>query len=144
MPQNHTHHRLTDTGAGAIKETFVSYRAQFDAVTTRAQSRFQGRDWRGMRADAAARLDIYKIEVDNIESTIRHLLGDHIEDKQVWADLKSTYAALVRLMSGRYIDKVTVPSVDTFGHGLAQNDRVPLPPVVEGGDALDAPRGNAR
>ena len=111
MPQNHTHHRLADTGAGAIKETFVSYRAQFDAVTTRAQSRFQGRDWRGMRADAATRLDIYKIEVDNIESTIRHLLGDHIEDKQVWADLKSTYAALVRSRRDRELAETFFNSV---------------------------------
>ena len=95
MPQNLTISQLANKGASAIKETFVSYRAQFDAVTTRAQSRFEALDWQGMRADAAARLDLYKYKVGKIERTIRHLLGDHIEHKQLWADLKTIYVGLV-------------------------------------------------
>ena len=95
MPQDETHNRLADTGAKAIKTTFVSYRTQFDAITARARSKFAASDWQGMRADAAARLKIYKNEVDKIESAIRQLLGDQIEDKQVWTDLKTIYAGLV-------------------------------------------------
>ena len=87
--------RLVNVGAGAIKETFVNYRIRFDEVTARAQSRFEALDWQGMRANATARLDLYKNEVDNIESAIRRLLGDQIEDKNIWANLKAAYAGLV-------------------------------------------------
>ena len=47
--------RLSIKGAEAIKETFVSYRTQFDGVTIRAQSRFRALDWVGLKA-AYARL----------------------------------------------------------------------------------------
>ena len=83
MSQDLTNSRLANRGAKTIREAFGSYRTQFDAVTSRAISRFKTLDWQGMRADAAARLDIYKNEVDIIETAIRHLLGDRIEDKQV-------------------------------------------------------------
>ncbi|MGD8944780.1 MAG: bifunctional isocitrate dehydrogenase kinase/phosphatase [Desulfobacterales bacterium] len=96
MPQDETHNRLADTTAKTIKESFIRYRTQFDAVTTRAQSRFQALDWQGMRADAAARLDLYKSEVDSIENAIRDLLDNQIEDKQVWKTLKARYAGLVK------------------------------------------------
>jgi isocitrate dehydrogenase kinase/phosphatase len=111
MSLNHSHHRLADSGAGTIKETFVSYRTQFDVVTTRAPSRFQALDWQGMRADAAARLDLYKNRVDKIESAIRQLLGDHIEDKQVWTDLKAAYAGLVRARQDRELAETFFNSV---------------------------------
>jgi isocitrate lyase len=54
-----------------------------------------------MRADADARLDIYKIEVDNIEMALRQLLGGQIEDKQVWTNLKVAYAGLVNSRKDR-------------------------------------------
>jgi isocitrate dehydrogenase kinase/phosphatase len=95
MPLIPTHNQLANNGAKAIEASFVSYRNQFDEVTTRAQSRFETLDWQGMRADAAARLAIYKNEVDKIERTIGQLLGDHIADKQIWAHLKTAYAGLV-------------------------------------------------
>jgi len=95
MTLNNTNSQRTKTAARAIEETFVSYRSQFDAVTKRAQSKFEALDWQGMRADAAARLDLYKAEVDNIEIVIRRMLGNQIEDKQVWTRLKAAYDSLV-------------------------------------------------
>jgi isocitrate dehydrogenase kinase/phosphatase len=95
MLRKQSENRISIKGAEAIKETFVNYRSQFDKITSGAQSRFQALDWQGMQADAVARLDIYKSKVDNIETTIRRLLSDHIQDKQVWADLKAIYAGLV-------------------------------------------------
>jgi isocitrate dehydrogenase kinase/phosphatase len=111
MPQNPTHKSRVNTGAKAIEQAFVCYRNQFDEVTTRAQSRFEALDWQGMRADAAARLDVYKNEVDKIESTIRRLLGDQTEDRQVWARLKASYASLVNSHRDRELAETFFNSV---------------------------------
>ncbi|MDX1709192.1 MAG: isocitrate dehydrogenase kinase/phosphatase AceK regulatory subunit, partial [Desulfobacterales bacterium] len=89
MSQKKFDHRPVKTGARAIKETFINYRKQFDEITARAFARFKALDWPGMRADAAARLEIYKNEVDRVESTIRQLLVDQVEDKLLWASLKT-------------------------------------------------------
>ena len=111
MPQDLTNSRLANRGAKTIREAFESYRTQFDAVTSRAISRFKTLDWQGMRADAAARLDIYKNEVDIIETAIRHLLGDRIEDKQVWANLRSAFAGLVNQRNDRELAETFFNSV---------------------------------
>ncbi|MGD8990820.1 MAG: bifunctional isocitrate dehydrogenase kinase/phosphatase [Desulfobacterales bacterium] len=111
MPQDASISQIAKTAARAIKETFVSYRAQFDEVTTRAQSRFQALDWQGMRADTTARLILYKSEVSKIENTIRQLLGDQIEDKRVWASLKAVYAGLVSSRRDRELAETFFNSV---------------------------------
>jgi isocitrate dehydrogenase kinase/phosphatase len=111
MPQDPTHNSLVNTGAKAIEQAFVSYRNRFDEVTTRAQSRFEALGWLGMRADAAARLDVYKNEVDKVESTIGQLLGHQTEDRQVWARLKAAYAGLVNSRRDRELAETFFNSV---------------------------------
>ncbi|MGD2099984.1 MAG: bifunctional isocitrate dehydrogenase kinase/phosphatase [Desulfobacterales bacterium] len=111
MSGNKSENQLAKTAARGIKDTFVSYRTRFDGVTSRAQSRFQALDWQGMRTDAAARLDIYKNEVDKIERSIRQLLGDQIEDKPLWANLKARYAGLVSARSDRELAETFFNSV---------------------------------
>jgi isocitrate dehydrogenase kinase/phosphatase len=111
MPQDSTHSQLANKGANAIKESFLSYRNRFDALTARARSKFEALDWQGMRADAIARLDIYKNEVDKIESTIRRLLGERVEDKQAWTHLKATYAGLVNPCKDRALAETFFNSV---------------------------------
>ena len=109
MPQNHN--RLVTTGAQAIRETFGSYRKRFDEVTLRARSRFETLDWQGIRADAAERLDLYKNEVDKIERSIRDLLQDRCEDKRIWANLKGSFAALVKARNDRELAETFFNSV---------------------------------
>ena len=111
MPHITANNTLAKKGANAIKEIFVSYRNQFDEITKRAKSRFEALDWTGMRADAEARLDIYKIEVDNIEMAIRQLLGGQIEDKQVWTNCKVAYAGLVNSRKDRELAETFFNSV---------------------------------
>ncbi len=108
---NSSNSRLVNTGAKTIKDTFVSYRTQFDEVTQQAQSRFETLDWQGMRTDAAARLDIYKNEVDKIEKMIRQLLGNQVEDKRLWASLKVQYAGLVNPRPDRELAETFFNSV---------------------------------
>lgn len=111
MPRKHLDIRLATTAAKAIQETFISYRTQFDAVTARARSKFEARDWLGMRADMTARLDLYKSEVDKIENTIRQLLADQSEDKQVWANLKAAYISLINSRKDRELAETFFNSV---------------------------------
>ncbi len=49
---------LAERGADAIHAAFQSYRAQFNAITCRAQARFEQRDWHGMQDDALERLEL--------------------------------------------------------------------------------------
>lgn len=152
MSQNLTTIRLANMGAKAIRETFESYRTQFDAVTTRAQSRFQALDWQGMRADAAARLDIYKNEVDNIETAIRQLMGDQIEDKQLWAHLKTAYAGLVsarldRELAETFFNSVTRRIFATVGVDpqieFVESDGDPSPARAQANGYRSYPGGNS-
>lgn len=46
-----------------------------------------------MRHDANRRLELYRQEVDRIEIEIRQILGERVEDKQVWARTKAACSA---------------------------------------------------
>ncbi len=92
MPQLLISKSLIDQGASAIYRAFSEYRSQFKEITRRAPNRFKRRDWLGVRADAVQRLDLYKDAVDRIETEIRRLIADHVEEKKVWATLKAAFS----------------------------------------------------
>ena len=152
MPQDATNSQIAKTAANAIRETFVNYRAQFDEVTTRAQSRFQALDWQGMRSDAAARLNLYKSEVDKIENTIRQLLGHQIDNKRVWASLKAMYAGLVQArpdqeLAETFFNSVTRRIFATVGVDpqieFVDTDGDPSPARAEANGYRSYPGGNS-
>ena len=74
---------------------FNTYRTGFKEITNRAPSRFLDRDWRAMRADATQRLELYRDTVDRIETGIRRLLADRVQDRQMWTDIKAAYSAML-------------------------------------------------
>ena len=94
MTQALSNSQLADQGAKAIRNVFNTYHARFKEITKRAQSRFLDRDWQAMRTDATQRLELYRDAVDRIETGIRQLLTDRVQDKQIWADLKAAYSAM--------------------------------------------------
>jgi isocitrate dehydrogenase kinase/phosphatase len=87
--------RLANLGAQAIYEAFEQYQERFRDITGRAQGRFESRDWRGSRADAAERLDLYRVVVDRTVTSIRELLGDRVQQELVWASMKAVYSGLI-------------------------------------------------
>lgn len=95
MSQPPTHKSLIDQSAIAIYQAFSTYRSRFKDITRRAPLRFKNRDWHGVRADAIRRLDLYKGAVDRIEIDIRRLLADQIQEKRVWAVIKSAYSGML-------------------------------------------------
>lgn len=98
MHQRLTDSRLANLGANAIHEAFDAYQTQFKAITRRATTHFEKREWRGMQMSAAARLDLYRQVVDQVVAKTRHLLNERIDDKLVWASMKAVYSGLI---SGR-------------------------------------------
>jgi len=51
--------RLAGLGAHTIADANSDLQHRFAAITRRAKLRFETRDWTGMAADAAERLDLY-------------------------------------------------------------------------------------
>jgi isocitrate dehydrogenase kinase/phosphatase len=95
MPYHLTDSRRANLGAHAIRAACDMYQARVKAITRRAKARFEQRDWHGMQADTAARLDLYTQVVDQIVAEIRQLLGDRTWDKVVWASIKAVYSGLI-------------------------------------------------
>lgn len=93
MPETTTDNELPDRAASAILAAFNRYRQRFKDITLRSQSHFENRDWHAMRHDAARRLELYRQGVDRIENDIRRILGDRVQDKQLWARTKAAYSA---------------------------------------------------
>lgn len=90
-----TESRLANLGARAIYQAFDEYQRQFREITRRAKSRFESRDWHGIQADAAERLDLYKKIVDQLMGVLRELLEEKVGDKMVWAGLKAVYSGMI-------------------------------------------------
>jgi isocitrate dehydrogenase kinase/phosphatase len=81
--------------APIVSDAFRRYRESFIEITRRAQRRFEERDWHGGRADAAARLALYRDEVDAALPLVRDALGELATDVSIWQSVKWLYAALI-------------------------------------------------
>ncbi len=93
-------HRLTDSrlanvGARSIHQAYTTYHEQFEAITARAQGRFEQQDWRGLQRDASERLGLYNRIVDLLEAAVRELLDDRIHNKLIWASMKAVYSGMI-------------------------------------------------
>ncbi len=82
-------------GARTILASFELFRDSFEDVSRRARARFERRQWQGAATDARQRLDLYGHSIDRLTGDIRELLGDALEDRAVWAEMKVRYAALI-------------------------------------------------
>ncbi len=86
------HSRLVTEAADLILECFVEYTRRFDEITRRSQGRFEGRDWAGAHTDAVERLDLYPSMAGEARTRLGDLLGEAIEDRELWARIKSAYS----------------------------------------------------
>jgi isocitrate dehydrogenase kinase/phosphatase len=87
--------RLANVAARAVYDAFETYRGAFRLLSRRARSRFEKRDWLGLRADAGERLDLYREAVDPTVMTLRELLGERIDDRLTWVGIKAVYSGLI-------------------------------------------------
>ena len=88
---------LDDARAGAerLVAAWDAYTRAFAAITRRAGVRFSARDWRGTRADALERLELYRAMVDPAVEDLARILGRGVGDKRVWTRMKERFSALV-------------------------------------------------
>ena len=90
-----TDSRVANLSARAIFDSFEKSSNEFRAITKRAKSRFEKREWLAFQQDATERLSIYKKNVDQVVNEIRGLLEDRIYDKLVWVSMKAVYSGLI-------------------------------------------------
>jgi isocitrate dehydrogenase kinase/phosphatase len=95
MSRRLTDSRLANVGAQTIQTAYVAFYDQFRAVTERAKFRYEHQDWTGLQDDAAERLGLYPRIIDLVEGTIRDLLDDRLENKQIWASMKAVYSGFI-------------------------------------------------
>jgi isocitrate dehydrogenase kinase/phosphatase len=87
--------RLANLTARAILDAFEDYQEAFMAISQRAKGRFENRDWAGVMADSAERLDLYGSKIDQIEAAVRETLGAQVTDRLVWAGMKAVHSGLI-------------------------------------------------
>jgi isocitrate dehydrogenase kinase/phosphatase len=83
---------LAERGANAIHAAFLTYRAEFNAITRRAKVRFEQRDWHGMQDDALERLELYKKIVDGVVAETQTVLGAAVKQEAIWLQMKACYS----------------------------------------------------
>src|SRR5262245_35636764 len=82
--------------AEAILDAFDDYQRQFLLITRRAPSRFERRDWHGMQADAAERLDLYGRVITTIVAWLQNALGARLHERALWVQMKAAFAWRIR------------------------------------------------
>jgi isocitrate dehydrogenase kinase/phosphatase len=87
--------RVANVAAPAILDAFEGSQESFNAISRRAKSRFELRDWKGAAADATERLDLYGGAIDEIEAGVRTVLGARVTDRLLWAGMKAVYSGLI-------------------------------------------------
>ncbi len=87
--------RLANTVAREICRASVRFQNEFREITQRGKLRFAQRDWAGMHADSAARLDVYKGAIDQVIDCTRTLLADRTFTRSVWVAIKAVYSGLI-------------------------------------------------
>ena len=86
---------LAERGANVIHAAFLSYRAEFNAITCRARVRFEQRDWHGMQDDALERLELYKKIVDGVVAETQAVLGAAVKQEAIWLQMKACYSRCI-------------------------------------------------
>jgi len=84
-----------ETVAVLITRVFESYLSEFLVITRRAKQRFEQKDWRGGRRDAAERLSVYEKVLSQMSIQLEGLLGQSAYDRATWISLKPVYAKLI-------------------------------------------------
>ncbi len=81
--------------AACIHTRFQDYHSRFRQITRRATDRFKHRRWADGQADAAERLNLYGVVVDQAEAAARGLLQARVADDRIWAAARADYTGRV-------------------------------------------------
>src|SRR6185369_692001 len=96
---------LAHACAAAIRDAFADYDTRFDAITHRAKTRFEQRDWAGAREDAVARIELYDQCVAEISMALENRLGNRAQDRQLWSSIRDHYGELISPLLDQELNK---------------------------------------
>ena len=99
--------------AALIRDAFGDWRERFGAITRRARSHFESRDWQAVQRDSARRLDLYGEAVGEAKALLEAVLKERIEDRTLWERLRGAFATLV---AGRH----DAPLARTFFNSITR------------------------
>jgi isocitrate dehydrogenase kinase/phosphatase len=111
MRQGSGHGKLLHVGAHRIRQCLDTYQGRFEEITRRARVRFEDRDWSGMQADAAARLELYRDMVDRVVDELRQLFLVQIRNRSLWAQMREMYAGMIAGREDREIAETFFNSI---------------------------------
>ena len=88
--------QLADLAARMTLSGFDAFNSEFQAITRRAELRFEERDWVAGRKDASERLDLYEQVLNRLALQLSEALGRHASEVPLWSAARPRFAALVR------------------------------------------------
>ncbi len=91
--------------AALILDAFLDYNGRFADITRRAQRHFERRDWRQAQRDAALRIDLYDVCVNETLGRLELLLDDRVRSRPLWASMRDDYAALIEPLLDKELTK---------------------------------------
>lgn len=96
---------IQSRAAALILDAFLDYNARFSDITRRAKRRFERRDWKYVRVDAAARIDLYDVCIRETLGRLELLLEERVRSRQVWAAIRGELQALIDPLLDREFPK---------------------------------------
>jgi isocitrate dehydrogenase kinase/phosphatase len=97
--------------AHRIAEAFVRYNAEFREITRRAPARFDARDSKGSQRDAVERIELYDRLVNQTIAELRLTLGERALDRQLWAEIRTEFIALIESLPDAEFTKTFFSSI---------------------------------
>lgn len=75
-----------------IVHGFRNYRSRFRAITRRAETWFENRDWAALQRGIVQRIELYGAATDRVRDDIEQLLHGRAPDRGLWVRIKAAYA----------------------------------------------------
>ena len=78
---------------------FERYNADFRAITRRAPTRFEERDWQGSQRDAVERIELYSRHVESTVAGLKLKLGPDALDPLLWHAIKDAFTNFIAALA---------------------------------------------
>ncbi len=105
MSPANTHATIQSRAAALVLDAFLDYNARFSDITRRAKRRFERRDWKYVRVDAAARIDLYEVCVRETLGRLELLLEERVRSRSMWGLIRDELETLIAPMLDREFPK---------------------------------------
>lgn len=102
---------LAQQCARVMFEAFRQYNRDFVAISRRAKDRFIRREWHKAQDDTVERIDLYEESVQRTRETLEALLGNRIDDVEIWSRTKDIHSQMIASLVDSEFNKTFFSSV---------------------------------